>query len=299
MPNWCSNRLDIYGPSAVVDHFLAVFRASGFAGHKAEPDDADTDPQDDWYGWRKRNWGTKWNVTKDDWSVVNEEVNGDRKMVRLFLLTAWCPPIAWLRAVAASYLYRPVTFTLAFLEEGERFSRGVEFWCEQTMERRTSGSFMGTDPFQAAAYRDALIEFDADAAITYTFIAEIVGARLSMSPLVSARYPSVSQGENALAPGDRGKTADLIRHSIHCTFDPTAVESAVDPLSRSFCDDMPAEDEGLQIEVEDVTIDRGSLVVSARAEFQVAFAVPFVSLQDFYDTCERMWSAEQRSSPVA
>ena len=169
----------------MVDHFLAVFTESGFAGYKAEPDNAETNPQYDWYQWRTRNWGTKWNVGKDDWSVITEEEVGDRKVVTLSLTTAWSPPIAWLRAVAAKYFDRPVHFRLAFLEEGNCFSGVVEFWCEEKTERSTSGSLMANDPFQTAAYRDALIEFDSDAAITYTFIAEIVGARLPMSPRVS------------------------------------------------------------------------------------------------------------------
>lgn len=286
MPNWCSNYLDIEGPTSIVDHFLTLFRNNGFAGHKPEPGNAQSDPQYDWYSWRVRNWGTKWNVTEDDWSVISETSAGDRKVVRLSLLTAWSPPIEWLRAAAAYYLDRPVHFRLAYLEEGNCFSGVVEFWCEEKLERATARGLSDGDPFQTAAHRDALIEFGSDAAIGYTFAAEIAGARLQIPPRMVARYPSLAQVESALALGERDRARNLIATEVGCAFDPTKVRGGVELLSANAYDCSDDGEEALQIEVEEVLFDGGTLVVSVRANLSIAFAVPFVSVPDFYNTCK-------------
>jgi hypothetical protein len=280
MPNWCSNHLDIDGPIPVVDHFLVVFAKRGFAGHKPEPKDPDSDPEYDWDEWRNRNWGTKWNVTDEDWSVVSKEVNGDRKMVRLSLTTAWSPPTEWLRAVAGCYLDRPMHFRLAFLEEGMCFSGVVEFWCETKIERSIDGSLWHDESFHVAAYRDALIEFGSDARISYSFVAHISGARLKISERLLQRYPSLVQMKDALELGDRDRAVALIRPLFHCMFDGKRVCSMVDLLSDSFDGDTEG-NEHVETEVEDVRMEDDFLIVSAQAQFSAEFAVPFVSLRDF------------------
>jgi hypothetical protein len=284
VPNWCSNKLEIDGPAGCVDHFMALFAKSGFAGHRPEPGNADCDPQYDWYQWRKHNWGCKWNVTDEDWSLRTEEVTGDLRTVCLSLTTAWSPPIEWLRVAAAYYIDRPVHFRLTFLQEGNDFSGVIEFACEAKIERVTTGSVASDDPFQTAAHRSALIEFDSDAAITYTFVAEIAGARLPITPTMSAKYPPIAQAKAALDLGDRDRALGLIRRAIRCTFDVAGVEDAVPFLSRSF--DDGGEDDESRVDVEEITFESDALVISATCHFSIAFAVPFVSRRDFYDTCE-------------
>ncbi|MCE5310696.1 MAG: hypothetical protein LLG20_23905 [Acidobacteriales bacterium] len=282
MPNWCSNHLDIDGPIAVVDHFLAVFAERGFAWHKPEPEGAESDPQYDWHEWRTRNWGTKWNVARDYWSVVSAETTGDCKRVRISFMTAWSPPDAWLRAVAARYLDRPVHFRLAFLEEGMGFSGVVEIWCEGKIEQTIVGSCVSEDPFDTVAYREALFEFDSDAWIPYSVVAEIHGARLRVSSEMSARYPWLAQARDALLSGQGEKALKLIGPSIRSTFDAREVESAEELLSSV----GPACPDGnIQTDIETVTFHGDTLTVSARVHFSAAFAVPFVSVEDFCETC--------------
>ena len=284
VPNWCISKLEIDGPTGSVDHFMAIFTKSGFAGHKPEPDNPDINPQYDWYSWRTKHWGTKWNVAEDGWSIIGDEAVDDRRRLTLSLMTAWSPPIEWLRTAAACYLDRPVHFRLAYLEEGNGFSGVVEFWCESKIERTTSGNPARDDPFATVAYREALIEFDSDAAITYTFVAEIAGARLPITPTMSAKYPSIAQAKAALDLGDRDRALGLIRGAIRCTFDAGKVEDAVPFLSRSF--DDGGEDDESRVDVEEIAFESDALVISATCHFSIAFAVPFVSRRDFYETCE-------------
>ena len=68
---------------------------------------------DNWYDWCTRNWGTKWDVA--DASLVDE---GD-DCLEYHFLSAWSPPVEWLRKVSRDY--PRLSFLLRYEEESARF----------------------------------------------------------------------------------------------------------------------------------------------------------------------------------
>lgn len=131
MPNWCQNKLVVEGPIESLSRFRSEQRQNivvtapswaenageqmpetlelSFAASVPEPHGPD-DEGYDWYRWRLRNWGTKWNLGTD----VELVEDGDRLVYQFD--TAWSPPAAWLENVAQKY--DDLTFTLAFVECG-------------------------------------------------------------------------------------------------------------------------------------------------------------------------------------
>ena len=105
MPNWCSNRVEIFGEPEEIDAVkeLVTSDDSDFDFNKILPMPEALESTvkgsnhvpseelkkkygfDNWYDWRIHNWGTKWEATD-----VEAEINGDY-MVYHFE-TAWCPP---------------------------------------------------------------------------------------------------------------------------------------------------------------------------------------------------------------
>jgi hypothetical protein len=263
---------------------VAGFLANGFADKVPEPAVAKMDPEYDLLEWCCTHWGTKWNVPAEDLNVTRDEQNDGNRTVKIDFDTAWSPPIAWLRTIAELYLDRPLYIKLSYIEPAMCFCGAVEFSCEHKSERITTGSLGSDDPFETVAYRNALIEFDSDAAIDYEVVANISGGRLPITPQVAARYRSVVGAKDALACRNRQEALDLIGAAIRSTFDPTKVKSAL--LSQPSEYDSPGGHDSVQTEVENLTFDGDVLVVSAQARFSVAFGVPFVSLRDFYATCK-------------
>ena len=68
---------------------------------------------DNWYDWRVRNWGTKWDVT-DYYCSVKDAT----EFVCTFS-TAWAPPVNWMQYV--SKLYPKLVFRISYIEEGMQF----------------------------------------------------------------------------------------------------------------------------------------------------------------------------------
>ena len=91
MPNWCNNNITIQGPAelirAVWDAVQAGDDERGLLNAMyPEPDHKD----DEWYGWRVDNWGTKWEVGSD--GLEFEELPDGRAMIHGWFDSAWSPP---------------------------------------------------------------------------------------------------------------------------------------------------------------------------------------------------------------
>ena len=108
MPNWCNNRVEIYGYDN--DEELRAFKAlvtsekSKFDFNKILPMPEElTDTvkgsnhvpskeliekygYDNWYDWRVENWGTKWELDED------VQVSDDGEYIKYDFETAWAPP---------------------------------------------------------------------------------------------------------------------------------------------------------------------------------------------------------------
>ncbi len=67
---------------------------------------------DNWYDWRIRNWGTKWDVQ----AVLEDEGDG---YLDYSFQSAWSPPVEWLEKVARDY--PQLSFRLEYEEEGRDF----------------------------------------------------------------------------------------------------------------------------------------------------------------------------------
>lgn len=112
MPNWCQNQLTVIDPSPEFKEFMV----DGLDFNKIVPC-PHHDPFED-LDWCVNNWGTKWNVDKD------QDLNFDIEDTIVFS-TAWSPPIPVIEALAAKF--PDLKFTLRYFEGGNFFGGIVEF----------------------------------------------------------------------------------------------------------------------------------------------------------------------------
>jgi hypothetical protein len=88
MPNWCSNRATITGPSPVIDEIkqiLADPEGELLAWMVPQPN---FEGESDWYNWNVNNWGTKWDIT--DVYIDNAD---EPDSIEFAFSTAWAPPV--------------------------------------------------------------------------------------------------------------------------------------------------------------------------------------------------------------
>lgn len=88
MPNWCSNRATINGPSPVIAEIKAILedtKGELLAWMVPQPNFAG---DQDWYMWRVNNWGTKWDIT--DVYIDNAD---EPDSIEFTFSTAWAPPV--------------------------------------------------------------------------------------------------------------------------------------------------------------------------------------------------------------
>ena len=123
MPNYCENDLVITGPKADIAAFLD-------AAHQTD-EDGDEMPislkrlvpvPDDW---RKRNWGTKWDL----FDFSNPKTSQGGRRYRVSFLTAWLPPATAIEIIAEQF--PTLKFSLRYYEAGNGFKgclvvKGVE-----------------------------------------------------------------------------------------------------------------------------------------------------------------------------
>ena len=107
MPNWCSNQATIHGTKEQILELAGAYERGGvIENYLPTPRDPETDMmigegdtfqnKNSWYYWRIRNWGTKWDFGKTEYTAdeecdwqVDEEGYG---LVHLRFETAWSPP---------------------------------------------------------------------------------------------------------------------------------------------------------------------------------------------------------------
>ena len=73
-----------------------------------------------WYEWRIEHWGTKWDAEFED---VTEPLRVRRTRATYVFLTAWGPPVEWLRP--ASEAFPELTFRLDYVDGSGAYS-GVQ-----------------------------------------------------------------------------------------------------------------------------------------------------------------------------
>jgi hypothetical protein len=88
MPNWCDNSVRFMNADkAKIDALLAALESEDkkvFHHLRPMPDSE----QDDWYMWNVNHWGTKWEISVNDWD------REDDNTIWIGFETAWSPPIA-------------------------------------------------------------------------------------------------------------------------------------------------------------------------------------------------------------
>jgi hypothetical protein len=137
MANMCFNNLNITGPKADVQRFLASVKTEetqfDFNGvvpmpeelRNTESPNATLESNDsnesiekcganNWHTWAIENWGTKWNPSCiDDWEIDESEEEMD---IRIYFETPWSPPTEFV--INASKAYPSLSFGNEFYEQG-------------------------------------------------------------------------------------------------------------------------------------------------------------------------------------
>jgi len=157
VPNWCENELTIVGAR---ERLLAFYRqgkgpspsqGEGESALSADrfvpmPEEYTTAEGYDRYGydWAIRNWGTKWGLQDvqidpvDEELLTNTEFSSEASSYLFYTFrTAWSPPDALIRAMAAQF--PTLRFSLAYFETGMGFQgilvvEGVEVKADVTTD---------------------------------------------------------------------------------------------------------------------------------------------------------------------
>ena len=124
MPNWCYNRVEIYGADAekIADKIASEEPPFDFAKIVPEPDydkievEPTFEKEDSdfrmptWWDWRVQNWGTKWNSSECEVTIMDDE------QVEYTFNTAWGPPEPIIHKLRE--LYPDVSITAFYDEPG-------------------------------------------------------------------------------------------------------------------------------------------------------------------------------------
>lgn len=148
MPNWCSNRLKIYGSKKDLHKFIkdgrgkedVIYLTSYIPMPRTFKCDTTNHPEKfpkqvkyqmkkygcvGWYDWGIKYLGTKWDAELsflDDRGFIwgNLDDIKEDNTITFLIETAWSPPIEWLKKVQEKY--PNLKFHMYFLDEGMGFS---------------------------------------------------------------------------------------------------------------------------------------------------------------------------------
>lgn len=116
MPNWCENYVEISGLRKIVEQAESLVQGENgvFDFGKIVPEPKNQ-PDYDWFAWRNKNWGTKWNACE-----VRKEDCGDADRIAYRFCTAWGPPEKVLHQL--SRMFPSVRILHAWAEPSEDFA---------------------------------------------------------------------------------------------------------------------------------------------------------------------------------
>jgi hypothetical protein len=114
MPNWCENILRLeHSSKSKLEEALQAFKdekllewfvpmpdhikLGGVSGYEMLS-------EDNWYGWRCKNWGTKWDIVEVGYKWISDHC------LELSFDTAWDPPISAYDAAVAIHGFKLVAF---------------------------------------------------------------------------------------------------------------------------------------------------------------------------------------------
>tara|TARA_R100001594_G_scaffold34061_3_gene62939 strand:+ start:14167 stop:14628 length:462 start_codon:yes stop_codon:yes gene_type:complete len=120
MPNWCDNTLTLTLPSKKASDKLEEIlkKNDGFFKHyKPLPESLYTNG---WYDWCVTHWGTKWDVTIDDYASKHD---GKVYSTEIYFQSAWAPPIQFYRYLEQIYGFKAEA---TYIEEGMEFVGSYE-----------------------------------------------------------------------------------------------------------------------------------------------------------------------------
>jgi hypothetical protein len=93
MPNWCLNNVAIKGPISKISAIWKVIKGAdndnGFLNQLVPMPDNE---KENWYDWRRANWGTKWDIDASELDYNEDNENGTATIIGPFE-SAWSPPI--------------------------------------------------------------------------------------------------------------------------------------------------------------------------------------------------------------
>lgn len=128
MPNWCMNKLSVFGPEDVMARFVGQMEGasldveSGLLSTFVVP--PYNEAKDNWYWANIEYWGTKWDVPyKDVDGTFDRVVVDGQSSISLRFETAWDTPVAWFREVVC--LFPELCFEMLFQEDGMQFAGAV------------------------------------------------------------------------------------------------------------------------------------------------------------------------------
>ena len=157
MPNWCANNLYVSGDLTRFNEWLKnEFLFNKIVSMPSELKDSepfnDTHPRrhefkrkygaGDWYDWRVKNWGTKWDIED---ATIDE---CHPTMLAIRFETAWSPPQKAIQTL--STFFPELKFKLTYLEEGMGFV-GYDTWSGGEYEGGESSEDSSTDEWKKIA----------------------------------------------------------------------------------------------------------------------------------------------------
>lgn len=143
MADMCSNKLFIVGPKDAIEDFDNAARGPNASGdysylsfHKLHPDPhVPLDPipkTDDWYNWRIKNWGTKWEVV-----VKPPAHTWPAGLSRAYSFdTAWASPEAFIKHV--SQKWPTIEFEMKWHAPGDNRSGMYVYKAGKCLQRQRS-----------------------------------------------------------------------------------------------------------------------------------------------------------------
>jgi hypothetical protein len=150
MPNWCTNEVTVYANSKQ-DLLMLLSMARQPVSDDDDPEELqskfrmesihttpsellDDNGDDGWYGWRRKNWGCKWDMSDVELDEPYQDIEG-KHYIELRYQTPWSPNIEFWKYVCKM---GPFTVEMRYVEEG------IGYIGETTIERDTVDDYCTT-----------------------------------------------------------------------------------------------------------------------------------------------------------